>query len=180
MNKMLETLNTQAISLTSKGLYKEAIACFKKALLSEKNNYLLWLNLGLTYYYSGNYTSCRDCLLKAYELNPTEKDVLDTLAQAYLLLQEFDEAMLYCMEAIDLYPVDPSLWNTMGVINFNIADYPTASICFERAISYNPFYYDALYNLRDTYDQLGNTKGKNECIEKMKTLKDPSADYSGV
>ena len=42
-------LNTQAIELANRGSYVEAIACFKRAITMDRNNPLLWYNLGVTY-----------------------------------------------------------------------------------------------------------------------------------
>ena len=61
-------LNTQAIELASKGEYKEAIACFKKALSFERNNYLLWYNLGVTYRDAGDLLMAMEALEKAYSI----------------------------------------------------------------------------------------------------------------
>ena len=47
---------------------------------------------------------------------------------------------------------------------------------FERSVSINPYYYDALYNLRDTYDELGNKAGKEICQERLQKLKEPKED----
>ena len=66
---MLETsenLNNQAIELASQGDYAEAIACFQRAISIEKENYLLWFNLGLTYRDAGNINGARAALEKAY------------------------------------------------------------------------------------------------------------------
>ena len=46
MNKEAVKLNEQAIELSSRGNYKEAIACFLGAIHIEKKNGLLWYNLG--------------------------------------------------------------------------------------------------------------------------------------
>lgn len=171
MKEHSESLNTQAISLAANGEYKEAIACFKRAIVVEQSNYLLWFNLGVTYRSAGQLESAKDCLLKAYDINPTDHDVLDTLAIVCLSLKQIDQAICFCQEGLDYFPTDAHLWNTLGVIYFNQGNYSEASANFEIAISINPYYYDALYNLRDTYDELGNKIGKQECIEKMKSIK---------
>jgi hypothetical protein len=45
MDKEAVKLNEQAIELSSRGNYKEAIACFLSAIHIEKKNRLLWYNL---------------------------------------------------------------------------------------------------------------------------------------
>ena len=69
MVEKAESLNTQAINFAANGEFKEAIACFKRALVVDKSNYLLWFNLGITYRDAGHLQSAKECLLKALELN---------------------------------------------------------------------------------------------------------------
>lgn len=171
MIEKAETLNTQAISLAANGDFKEAIACFKRALVVDKSNYLLWFNLGVTYRDAGHLDSAIECLRKAYELNETDRDTLETLALLSLSLEAYDDAFTFCTMGLDLYPTDSRLWNTTGVIFFNQSNYTEAAEAFERAVTINPYYYDALYNLRDTYDELGNKTGKAECIARMNQIK---------
>ena len=42
--------------------FKDAIACFKRALVIEKENYLLWYNLGITYRDAGDLRKAKDSL----------------------------------------------------------------------------------------------------------------------
>ena len=49
MKENVEELNNNAIHLAQKGNFDEAVACFKRALTLDKENYLLWFNLALTY-----------------------------------------------------------------------------------------------------------------------------------
>ena len=176
MKEQAESLNTQAINLAQNGDYTEAIACFKRAIVVEKSNYLLWFNLGVTYRDAGQLLSAKECLLKAYDINDVDRDVLETLALVSLSMHDFEDAFDFCTQGLDLYPTDANLWNTAGVLYFNQSDFPQVAEAFERAITINPYYYDALYNLRDTYDELGNKTGKAECIRKMKALKNTSGN----
>ena len=63
MIESCEKLNNQAINLAASGDFEEAIACLKRAITIEKENYLLWFNLGITYRDAGD-------LQKAKEDNP--------------------------------------------------------------------------------------------------------------
>lgn len=176
MIEKAESLNTQAINFAANGEFKEAIACLKRALVVEKTNYLLWYNLGVTYRDAEQFESAKECLIKALDLNELDRDTIDLLSLVCLSLHEFDEALFYAFEGLDLYPTDARLWNTLGVIFFNQLDYQEAAEAFEHAITINPYYYDALFNLRDTYDELGNKIGKQECIARMNQLKFQNGD----
>ena len=61
-----DVLNNQAISLASEGNFKDAIACFKRAIFIEKENHLLWYNLGITYRDAGDLSNAKKSLETAY------------------------------------------------------------------------------------------------------------------
>ena len=78
MIERADTLNNQAILLASDGAYSEAIACFKRAIVIDKNNYLLWFNLGVTYRDAGNLVDAENSLETAYRIAPEKDDVAET------------------------------------------------------------------------------------------------------
>ena len=165
-----EKLNNQAIVLAQKGEYDEAIACFKRALTMENQNYLLWFNLGLTYRESGDLENARSALEQAHGINPYDSQVIETLAVLTYSTGSLDDAMEYCAEGLKLNKSNANLWNTVGVIYYNQSDFADAAEAFENAVSINPYYSDALYNLRDTYQELDNKTGAEECEFRLKEL----------
>ena len=176
---MLESadfLNNQAIELTSRGNFTEAIACYKRAITIERENHLLWFNLGITYQKQGDLRGAKRALTTAYEMNPEDIEAIEQLAIVCLDRKEFFEAIQYCQLGLDLNPLNAPLWNTLGVVFFNREEYDFAAEAFERSVSINPYYYDALYNLRDTYSELGNKAGQAECSERLLKLKEPKED----
>ena len=50
---------------------------------------------------------------------------------------------------------------------------------FENAVTINSYYYDALFNLRDTYEELGNKAGYQMCVEQMKNIQLGENDFEG-
>ncbi len=166
-----ENLNNQAIQLAAKGEYKEAIACFKKAIILESSNYLLWYNMGITYRDSGDLSAAKDCMKRAYELSPDDGDVTETLALICHAMGRSAEALHYCYVGLSRSETNSRLWNTVGVVYFSKTEYSDAAEAFEAALTLDPYYYDALFNLRDTYTELKNFKGANECNRRLKELK---------
>ncbi len=164
-------LNTQAIQLASSGDYKEAIACFKKALSIETDNYLLWYNLGVTYRDSGDLLMAKESLIKAFSIEDDDDEVIESLALIDFNIGLNSEAMDFCKMGLERNAANAHLWNTLGVIYFNMQIYDKAAESFEQAVSIDPFYYDALYNLRDTYEETGNKTGAAICREQMKNIK---------
>jgi tetratricopeptide (TPR) repeat protein len=165
-----EKLNNQAILLASNGDYHEAIACFVRALTIENGNALLWFNLGVTCRDAGNLDSAREALEKAHDINGSDQEITEALALVCYSLGDLDSTLRYCSEGLDSDSMNPHLWNTTGVVFFNRADYRKACESFEHAVSLNPYYYDALFNLCDTYHETGNANGEQECRIRMKEI----------
>ena len=165
-----DTLNNQAILLASDGAYKEAIACFKRAIVIDKENYLLWFNLGVTYRDAGNLSDAENALETAYHIAPEKEDVAETFGTICLMQKKLAKVQQICMDSLDLNPLNPHLWNLLGVSEFQSDNYEEASSYFEQAVSINPYYLDALYNLRDTYSVIKNTKGQAACDARIKEL----------
>lgn len=172
MKENASQLNTQAIELASRGDFMEAIACFKQALTIEANNYLLWYNLGITYRDSGDLIMAKEALEKSYSIESEDDEVIETLALINYNLGLYRDALNFSHEGLTKNPNNSRLWNTLGVIYFNKEQYTKASEAFEKAITINPYYYDALFNLRDTYLETGNQAGYLSCIQQMKMIKD--------
>lgn len=170
MKESTETLNTHAIELATQGDYPEAIACFLRAISIENENHLLWYNLGITYRDTGNFTQAKAALLKAYELHGDDEDILETLALVCYSLNEYAEALSYCFIALELNDSNTHIWNTVGVLYFANLNYALACHAFEHAVMIDPYYYDALFNLHDTYEKLNNTVGQEECRRRMDSL----------
>lgn len=177
---MIETpdnLNSQAIQLASEGLYPEAIACIKRAITISKDDYRLWYNLGITYRDSDNLEGACDALIKALQINNNDVEVYEALSHVLFLQQEYDYALNILEDAIDFFPDNPCLWNNYGVVLFNKKEYDNAAEAFECAVCIYPYYYDALYNLKDTYDILGNQVGKDECEKKLKNIQNNQGTF---
>ena len=170
MTERPDKLNNQAIILANGGEYYEAIACFKRALTIEQNNYLLWYNLGITYRDSGDIKNARLSLEKAHKIAPGRIDVLDTLSTICISDEDYAVALDYSHEGIDLAPDNSSFWNIAGVALFNMEKLDLASEHFETALSFNPYDANALYNLRDTYEELHNHVGAKECEKRLSEL----------
>ena len=168
-------LNSQAIEFASKGDYKEAIACLKKAITLENDNALLWFNLGVTYRDCGDFVMANQSLEKAYDLDDGNDDeIIETLALVNFNAGLIEEAIECCKSGLYVNSQNSHLWNTLGVIFFNQDKYEMASEFFEKAITINPYYYDALFNLRDTYLETGNQAGYLMCMQQMKEIKGQS------
>lgn len=167
MKETAEYLNDSAVLFASEGSHWEAIACLKKGLLLEPENGILWFNLALSYRAIGRRSESRTALMNAVEANPADPDIIDTLAVVLHELGEDSAAEDAYLKALDLAPGNGRIWNNFGVLQFSQTKYTDAASSFEKALSLIPDFEDALYNLRDTYDELGKTEQRDTCTRLM-------------
>lgn len=165
-----DVLNNQAIELAASGNFSDAVACLKRAIVIEQDNYLLWYNLGVTYRDFGDLKNAKNALAAAYKIAPYNDDVVETYANICLVLKQHDSSITLCQDGLDINPLNSHLWNLMGVNYFQLEDFEEAASCFEQAVYINPYYGDALFNLRDTYAELGNKNGARECDARLAEL----------
>ena len=112
MIETVERLNNQAIILAKDGSFKEAIACFARAITIEKDNSLLWYNLALTYRDAGQLKEAKDALFKAKDISPDDQEILEELSLVLFNAKEYDSALKQCMEGLFTNPENFRLWNT--------------------------------------------------------------------
>lgn len=165
-----ENLNNHAINLAAKGQYQEAIACIKRAITLDKNNITLWFNLGVTYRDAGKYKEAEKAFSQAITLDEYNEEILETYATTCFMGKNFSKAESLCIDGLNYNPVNSKFWNLLGVVEFNTDKKEKAAEYFETAVSINPFYLDALYNLQDTYSDLNNRTGASEIAKKIEEL----------
>ena len=170
MKENPELLNNQAVQFAQQGSYTEAIACFMRAISIQRNNAGLWYNLGITYRDSGYMKHAKMALSRALQLEPYDETTLEAIAELCFQSNQFEESVGYCMNGLDVNPCNAHLWNTVGASYFNLGEYEDASEAFEQALAINPYYFDALYNLRDTYTELHNKAGAHICQQRLNEL----------
>lgn len=163
-------LNDSAVLLAAQGLHEEAIACLRKGLLVEPRNSTLWFNLGLSLRATGRLPDARHALLQALRGNPVDVDTLDTLGVVLHELGEEGPAEEAYRNALELEPGSGRVWNNYGVLLFNQSRFADACQAFEKAVALIPDFEDALYNLRDTYGELGKTCLMEKCDAALKAL----------
>ncbi|MDR3170000.1 MAG: tetratricopeptide repeat protein [Treponema sp.] len=155
-------LNDSGIALTEANRPYEAIPLFRKALIMEPGNPLLWMNLGIAQQRTGAYEEAISSFHRAIGIEDNLADAWLSMGLIYYELEQFDMSESCYHEALERDRGDPKIWNNLGVLYFTEGSYEEARHCFEEAISLSPLYYDALYNLRDTCRELEDYRAAAE------------------
>ncbi len=163
-------LNNDGILFAQKGNYKKAISCFKKAIEIKNDNPLFWLNLGITYRDFNKIDLAIEATLQAHKLDLQNHEITNTLIQLFINNSELEKASDLCQKILAADDKNSKTWNLLGIIYFKSELYSKAQNCFETALSIDSFFADALFNLRDTYFELGDEEKAIECDKKFKQL----------
>ncbi|MDR1177264.1 MAG: tetratricopeptide repeat protein [Spirochaetaceae bacterium] len=156
------SLNDSGIALTEANRPNDAIPLFRKALIMEPENPLLWLNLGIAQQRAGEYEEALECFHHAVLIDDGLADAWLSAGLIYYELEQFSLAEESYKAALERNSANPHAWNNLGVLYFIEGSYEEARYCFEQAISCHPLFYDALVNLRDVCRELEDYRAAGE------------------
>ncbi|MDR1948135.1 MAG: tetratricopeptide repeat protein [Spirochaetaceae bacterium] len=155
-------LNDSGIALTEANRPNEAIPLFRKALIMEPENPLLWMNLGIAQQRTGDYDEALTSFQRSIFISSDLADAWVSMGLIYYELEQFELAEECYQSALARQGDAPKTWNNLGVLYFVEGSYEEARHCFEEAVSLSPLYYEALYNLRDTCRELQDYRAASE------------------
>jgi tetratricopeptide (TPR) repeat protein len=159
--------------LTEANRPSDAIPLFRKALILEPQNPLLWLNLGIAQHKSGEYDEAEKSFCFSRAIDDDNAEAWSALGLLSYEQEHYEEAEYYYSGALERNDSSSRCWNNFGVLYFTQGDYSEARNCFERAVSLDPYYWDALFNLRDVCEGLGDTRAATEFGRRLKELPPP-------
>jgi tetratricopeptide (TPR) repeat protein len=163
-------LNDSGIALTEANRPYEAIPLFRKALIMEPENPLLWLNLGIAQQRTGEYEEALNSFQRAIYIEDSLAEAWVSMGLIYYELELFEQAEECYHSALMRDEDAPKTWNNLGVLYFSEGSYEEARHCFEEAVSLTPLFYDALFNLRDTCRKLQDYRAAAEFERTLSAL----------
>jgi tetratricopeptide (TPR) repeat protein len=155
-------LNDSGIALTEANRPNEAIPLFRRALVIEPGNPLLWLNLGIAQQRTGNYEDALDSFQHALCIDDELDEAWMSMGLIYYEMEQFDLAEENYQSALMCNEQSHKTWNNLGVLYFTQGCYETARHCFEEAVSLAPLYGEAIGNLHDTCRELEDYRAAAE------------------
>jgi len=157
-----EYLNDSGIALTEANRPFEAIPLFRRALIMEPENPMLWLNLGIAQQKTGAYKEALDSFRQAVRIDNGLAESWCAMGLIHFEQDAFDSAEECYRSALERDHKSPKIWNNLGVLYFTEGSYEEARHCFEEALSIMPMYHDAIYNIRDTCRELSDFRAAAE------------------
>lgn len=159
-----------------RGKHDLLIKQLQKKLVHRPNSHILWDNLGLAYYMSGEFNLACDAYKKALEISGDSRSALLGISDVYVAMEEFELALEFCYQAfkgeaemmVDVstmdiieqalvkpYIGDEHIWYTLSSIYAKIEDYEQAITAAEKALEINPKLKESWLILASIYNNIG-------------------------
>jgi tetratricopeptide (TPR) repeat protein len=171
------SLNNSGIALTEANRPDEAISLFRRALIMEPGNPLLWLNLGIAQQHRGDYDKALDSFQHALFIDEDLDEAWFSMGLIYFEMEQLDLAEDCYHSALALNDASPKIWNNLGVLYFTGGNYEEARHCFEEAVALIPLYEEALFNLRDVCRELKDYRAAAEFERTLSGLNSGRGQY---
>lgn len=134
-----------------KGKFAEAEALYQKFLESQPDNIIALANLGVAQFRQGKLTAAQLALEKAVKVDPQDAFSLTTLGAVMIEQSRIEDAIAYLERANTSVPDDPITLNYLGVASSQIGEFGKAEKSLRRAVTVNPGYAEAHFNLAVIY-----------------------------
>ena len=163
-------LNDVGSALSTCGEYAAARECFLEAIKLAPDNKDIQFNYALMLKKIGEIVEAEKILAGICETEANgsfgkkaSADAFDVWGLVLIDLDRKEDARKAFENALAIDDSVSRIWNNLGTLNFIEGDRKEAVRCFERALTLNPYNADALYNLRDSYNETDNIRGALLC-----------------
>ncbi|MDU0460054.1 MAG: tetratricopeptide repeat protein [Geobacteraceae bacterium] len=128
-------------------VWQSPILLWSDAVLKSPAKERPWINLGAAYGNSGNFLEASKCFLKVIEIKPDWSPTYEMLADSYLQLKRYQDAVDISLRGIDVDPANPVIYNNLGIAYSEMGKDDDARQAFSTAIALQPGYKNAMMNL---------------------------------
>ncbi len=152
------SLLTEANEQLAKGNVQAAIDLLHQALQLTPRNEDLHFNLGIAYGRAGSVTNAEHEYLEALAILPDYPEAHNNLGNMLLHQERLAEAEAHLTEAIKILPEYASAFNSLGILRQRQHRPKEALEYFEKAVRYKSDYWQAKFNLANSYANAGETE----------------------
>ena len=156
------SLLDSALQKMEKQEYNSAIKDLLKAEKLAPNSAEIYLNLGLSYWRLDEPDKAQQMLNKSMSLNPQDSQAYLYCGIIYLEQDLLNPAMAAFKNANRLKPNAPEIYTWLAVVEMKIKDPVASSLYLKQALSIDPTYKPAIYNLATVYSTFGNNPKEAE------------------
>ena len=117
--------------------FEKARGHYRQALRIQPRSAVVYNDLGISYYLSGDYASSADAYLKALDLDPANKKIYNNLGLALSRMGRYEEALA----AFKRGNSNAGAYNNIGCVYIAERKYKEAARALERAMELSPQFY---------------------------------------
>jgi len=156
------SLLDSALHKMEKQEYNSAIKDLLKAEKLAPDSAEVYLNLGLSYWKLGEPDQAQQMLNKSMSLNQQDSQAYLYCGIIYLEQDLLNPAMAAFKNASRLKPDSPEIYTWLAVVEMKSKDPVASSLYLKQALSIDPAYKPAIYNLATVYSTFGNNPKEAE------------------
>jgi tetratricopeptide (TPR) repeat protein len=151
MSPEVTALITEARDQFVRGNFAGAEQLYQKFVELQPNNVVALANLGVSQFRQGKLTAAQLALEKALAVDPNDSFTLTTLGAVMIEQNRIEDAIGYLERANTSKADDAITLNYLGVASSQIGQFGKAEQSLRRAITVNPEYAEAHFNLAVIY-----------------------------
>lgn len=177
----------EGIILTLLERYEEARESFSRAIvekdleITRKNNKKAYRGIGITYYREKNYEKAVEYFTKALdeELLPEwSTDIRHYLADAYLALEQYAEALPICEALVKEEPEELLCQSQYAKVLHELGKYEESITVYDKVISLNNADFSGYIGKYQALAALGRTDEMAAVLQQMERLENPNAEQA--
>ena len=134
-----------------RGNFSAAEKLYQQFVELQPNSVVALANLGVTQFRQGKLTAAQLALEKAIAADPNDGFTLTTLGAVMIEQNRIEDSLAYLERASEVVPDDPVTLNYLGVAASQLGQFGKAEQSLRRAITVNPEYAEAHFNLAVIY-----------------------------
>jgi tetratricopeptide (TPR) repeat protein len=152
--------------LSQQGRLDEAVGIAEEFLKNSPLDYTILTQLGEIYLRKGENLKALLCYQKTIEISPYAAQTANNLAYAYAVVgQQLDKALELAQQALNAYPGNPRILDTLGFVYFKKEDWASAIEVFGEALDIDPTQATTRYYLAESYFRSGDRELARKHLE---------------
>lgn len=157
------------------GQFKDAVDAYRQAVKLDENNAEAQYALGLSLGKLGRTEEEILAYKRSLAIKPYSPNVMEQLGLAYFKLKRYAEAAAV-FDQLKIYRPDARIYNYLGESYFEIEKYQESIEAFNNALSFNPNFEQARFNLGRAYLKIGDRNSAQMQLEILQASKSEWAD----
>lgn len=157
------------------GQFKDAVDAYRQAVKLDENNADAQYALGLSLGKLGRTEEEILAYKRSLAIKPYSPNVMEQLGLAYFKLKRYAEAAAV-FDQLKIYRPDARIYNYLGESLFEIEKYTESIEAFNNALSFNPNFEQARFNLGRAYLKIGDRNSAQMQLEILQASKSEWAD----